>query len=106
MTSVSLAGPAKFWLVITLAVLAFLGAEQAQAQARNGATPKTLSGTIGQRQTRDQVNANEYIGRVNARLQTRVTTRLQTRIDRNYDGDPNAANQIRQAGERTRNTGP
>ncbi|HCB75834.1 MAG TPA: hypothetical protein DEP91_06625 [Sphingomonas bacterium] len=64
------------------------------------------NGTIGQRQTREQVTPNvEPLARIENRIANRVQNRIRNRVDRFYDPQQNTATPFRTADEQVRTAG-
>lgn len=78
----------------------------ASAGARSTTQIETGTGTVGQRQTRDEVAPNiEPLGRITSRVSNRVQNRLRNRIDRQYDSQANANSPFAIAEEQAQVTG-
>lgn len=67
-----------------------------------GETARSAAGQAGQRQSREQVEADtgiEPMSRINARIQNRVQSRIRNRIDRYYSPQANATSPFAVASE-------
>lgn len=63
-------------------------------------------GTVGQRQTREQVASDASpMARIENRIANRVQSRIRNRIDRDYDPQANSTSPFATAEERTRKAG-
>lgn len=109
--------------MIIAAALVFLTAMPAQAQvvpaddqeqqelqqlppprpAPPGRVAESTVGEAGQRQTREQVNA-QPMARIANRVQNRVQNRIRNRIDRNYDPQANTTDPFEVAEDEVRST--
>ena len=70
-----------------------------------GRTATTVSGEIGQRQSREKIAPNAApLGRVQNRIGNRVQNRIRNRIDRYYNPEANAASPFDVASEQARAT--
>lgn len=92
----------------TLLVIALFAVSSTRAQAQAQLqTPKSLVGTIGQRQPRQRVGDGVVAtDRIAGRIQSRIQTRIRNRIDRNYVPSDGTASAVVAAQDQARTATP
>src|SRR3546814_697962 len=78
-----------------------------RGQQQPGEVAKSAVGEVGQRQAREQNQANiEPMSRINSRIANRVQNRIRNRIDRSYDPVADATSPFETAADQARVAGP
>lgn len=92
--------------LFALAGIGTMAAPAASQEVRPAMTLEAPSGTVGQRQTREETAPSvEPMRRIANRVQNRLQNRIRNRIDQNYDPQANATSPFEVADERTRRAG-